>query len=496
MSQSNIRSRYKKALKSSVEAKLESQGALIQDLEQQLSTARTTYNALKNELTPYLNDSSVIKPGPITCIPRELLVEMFKLYLGAAGHQCIRTLLLICRQWHHLVADTPSLWTTIHVKPPSLSVNCQTPYPYSQLLLYVKTCLQRCGTLPLDVLVDFGHHQHSAKEFAKFRVRLAVKPLVDTMCDTTSEWCKKLVSAPISGSHSVKLEYQQLRNALRLLIGPDGCHRSRWKTLKFFCLDWEDQHQALAEMLGEALPNLVSLEADTKIEQFNEIPSLRVLKYPNSGMRAFDGLSSQNIECLGIGSLGPSHFQLLGALCSLRELSYTPLCVRECSFPNSTNILKLPLLRRLILRSHVHTCTVQFDLPCLESLTLIDSLVTPDIPVPSLSLDLSENLSVRTALYELVYSLGTVQRLNIYGCSRDCVEEVLGDTRKANALTPGLQTVWWARYKGDDLESIRFTPAPEAEYVRQTFRKTPNNTRIEVLDYPLLRSAEDTDDSD
>ncbi|KAG8811988.1 hypothetical protein FRC19_003448, partial [Serendipita sp. 401] len=122
MSQSNIRSRYKKALKSSVEAKLaelESQGALIQDLEQQLSTARTTYNALKNELTPYLNDSSVIKPGPITCIPRELLVEMFKLYLGAAGHQCIRTLLLICRQWHHLVADTPSLWTTIHVKPPS-----------------------------------------------------------------------------------------------------------------------------------------------------------------------------------------------------------------------------------------------------------------------------------------------------------------------------------------------------------------------------------------
>ncbi|KAH8830822.1 hypothetical protein DL96DRAFT_1554174 [Flagelloscypha sp. PMI_526] len=53
---------------------------------------------------------------PINCLPRDLLIDIFALYINQAGSY-IRAepiqLSIICKRWRHILHETPSLWQKI-----------------------------------------------------------------------------------------------------------------------------------------------------------------------------------------------------------------------------------------------------------------------------------------------------------------------------------------------------------------------------------------------
>ncbi|KAG9051928.1 hypothetical protein FS842_010812 [Serendipita sp. 407] len=457
------RLQYRDDLHPSVETKISELArhrALVHDLEQKLSVAREVCGALEIELSPYLEFPSVIKSCRISLLPSELLVEIFTLYLKSVGHPFIRRLILVCRRWHHLVVRTASLWTTIHAKPIYPSV--QHPNPYSELRLYIKACLQRSETLPLDINIKFTWHVDSPDDLAALQIRAIAEPLIDTSHRETAEWFRRIRGEQTSASQAVKREHQYLLDAIRLLVS----HQSRWRTLRFSAPGWKSAHRIPREILAEASPNLVLFHTDTKLSVFGEMPSLKALK-----VHLFDNLveeifNKDGIERLDVKYLASTGFKMLANWASLRELRCTYQCRGSYSRGNSREVIRLPVLRNLTLYGYNHPCHNDFDLPSLVHMTLKRCTFIPNISVPSLCLDLSKGNPGKEDLYAYLCSLGTTQNLVVYGSKRDWLEEALEDSKKANGLTPTLQAVTWAESHRADLEFIDFTPTSATDYIR------------------------------
>ncbi|KAG8820058.1 hypothetical protein FRC17_010258 [Serendipita sp. 399] len=465
MFKANTRSKYRENVSHSVEemiSKLEHHQTLVRDLEQQLSSARVAVKDLEDNLTSYLKVSLI----GIGRLPAELLLDIFKLYLEIAGHQRIWDLLLVCHSWHRLIVNTQSLWTSIHVRPAYPSA--QNPTPYSRLQLYVKACLKRSGTQPLDIRVDYDLIIRSADELTSLRIHTLVKPLVDQEHLETSDWFRRIKDQNISASSAVKDEYRHLHDVFDVLIGPDGCHRRRWKTLKVFLCGWHQARLVLEDMLSGPCPSLVLLDTDTPIRQLGVTPNLKTLRlrklneHVRESVKYFD---KSKVERFVVGRLNLEELKSLTEWRSLRELRYTHSCSGKCH--NSRAIIYLPTLRKLILHNYTHECCVTFDLPSLEQLTLKRSQVVPNISAPSICLDLSNRNATQYELYSLLLGLNGVQRLVVFGCERRTLEKKLEGIRQLNELTPTLQKVEWAKHKGDALTHIRFIRCSANDYRRR-----------------------------
>ncbi|KAG8814443.1 hypothetical protein FRC17_001116 [Serendipita sp. 399] len=284
MFKANTRSEYREDVPHSVEemiSKLEHHQTLARDLEQQLSSARVAVKDLEDNLTPYLKVSLI----GIGCLPVELLLDIFKHYLGTVGHQRIRDL----------------------------------------LLLYVEACLRRSGTQPLDIRVNYDLIISSADELTSIRIRTLVKPLVDQEHLETSDWFRRIKGQNISASSVVQDEYRHLRDVFDVLIGPDGCHRRRWRTLEAFFCGWHQARPVLKDMLSGLCPSLVLLDTDTPIHQLGVTPNLKTLRlrklneHVRESVKYFD---KSKVERFVVGRLNLEELKSLTEWRSLRELRY------------------------------------------------------------------------------------------------------------------------------------------------------------------------------
>ncbi|KAG8846003.1 hypothetical protein FRC20_003081 [Serendipita sp. 405] len=223
------------------------------------------------------------------------------------------------------------------------------------------------------------------------------------------------------------------------------------------------------------------------------MPSLKALKVCLFNSLVEEIFNKDGIERLDIKYLSPNGFKMLANWASLRELRCTYQCRGSYSRGYSREVISLPVLRNLTLYGYNHLCDTDFDLPSLVQMTLKRCTFMPNISVPSLCLDLSKGNARKEDLHAYLCSLGTTQRLAVYGSKRDWLEEALEDSKKANELTPTLQAVTWAKSHRADLEFIDFTPTSATDYIRPPRKYTlcphPNYAWC-----PESRSSSDTED--
>ncbi|KAK7058199.1 hypothetical protein R3P38DRAFT_2844807 [Favolaschia claudopus] len=108
--------------------------------------------------------------APVQRIPDEMLVEIFgwcspsSLYwvsdeIDRICFRHLRDLAKVCSRWHHIVMNTPKLWSRITVNT-HLWRKDSSPSP-SQLLLFLEDALRRGGSYPLSLDVDPDHGDDS-----------------------------------------------------------------------------------------------------------------------------------------------------------------------------------------------------------------------------------------------------------------------------------------------------------------------------------------------
>jgi hypothetical protein len=114
-------------------------------------------------------ESMVEERGPIvTCqrIPSHNATLPFDI-LGLVFHYVtdgypinLRSLLFVCRAWHNAVCLHPTLWATIWVDHTLLTTFAPNHKLSEPLInLYIRSCLKRSGTVPLDIALYFYSYQ-------------------------------------------------------------------------------------------------------------------------------------------------------------------------------------------------------------------------------------------------------------------------------------------------------------------------------------------------
>lgn len=145
------------------------QEELIRNLEAQLDNVRHEHAQLEVELTPYhdcivpneqslgRNIGRIVQDAHVAPVYRcseDVLLEIFQHYL-TEYHPSIWNLLLVCRNWNHIVIHNPLLWTRIQT--PSILLNYNSYPDFDKFATpYVKACVERSQTLPLDIELMLG----------------------------------------------------------------------------------------------------------------------------------------------------------------------------------------------------------------------------------------------------------------------------------------------------------------------------------------------------
>ncbi|CAG7850805.1 SubName: Full=Uncharacterized protein {ECO:0000313/EMBL:CCA76096.1} [Serendipita indica DSM 11827] len=88
---------------------------------------------------------------PIKKCPQELLLKIFRYYLGESSHQAIANLLLVCKHWYRLVMDSPEIWACVEV---DFRIGDDEAH-LNALCTYAVTCMRRSKGLLLDVIIRF-----------------------------------------------------------------------------------------------------------------------------------------------------------------------------------------------------------------------------------------------------------------------------------------------------------------------------------------------------
>jgi len=102
---------------------------------------------LEKELAPYY--SSI---APVHDCPAEILSAIFRFCLEETP-RLTRHLMLVCKQWYHVVVGDATLWTKI-------SVSFDTPSSMQEVIrstnLYIEACNRYSCNLPIDLELNFG----------------------------------------------------------------------------------------------------------------------------------------------------------------------------------------------------------------------------------------------------------------------------------------------------------------------------------------------------
>lgn len=268
--------RYQQDLPRPIQRKISlfsKQEKLMADLRAQLETLEREHGQLELELVPYLLNSLSIQPSSapkarisnaiaVHRLPEEILCMVFEYYLNS-HHNRIRRLLLVCKRWHHLVMNSPKLWTRINLQHPERLLET-----YSQLSdrQYITACVERSQGLSLDVTLDFGSFP-TASKWLQGKIQSCILASIDPD-DRYCEFVTYTKNAIFFESPKYEAEVD---TALQHISGKDNEHMKRWSALHIsFNKSSTEEGPEFGWMLFRRLtghtPNLKTLQIEGLLE--------------------------------------------------------------------------------------------------------------------------------------------------------------------------------------------------------------------------------------
>jgi F-box-like len=196
----------------------------IKNLNEQLNTAKSEYNRLELEWENY--KASI---APILTCPPEVLSMVFHFYLRE-NPRLVRRLLLVCKQWYNLVVHDPRMWNRISVTVPNEWDIESAAVPIERR---IKCCLQRSGTLLLDLDLDLSNLR-SAEDQLIEKIRMCfIHEVSEDDWDTIYDWTEgldtqELVKSPTTTTY----QPESIFKVVHQLVGNRGEIMTRWGSLK------------------------------------------------------------------------------------------------------------------------------------------------------------------------------------------------------------------------------------------------------------------------
>ncbi|KIM32559.1 hypothetical protein M408DRAFT_19959 [Serendipita vermifera MAFF 305830] len=205
---------------------LQSQNGLIEELQLRLNAARLERDRLEREIDEY-RTSIPSGPSYIHRCPKEVLMILFEFYT-LENPRVVRRLLQVCREWYQLAISTPRLWNRIPVTPEyvwDMKSSCKDIYRR------VGVCLQRSGSLPLELDLNFTNFESSR---AKIREKI-IDCFWDDIQDipTLSGWAWNLPTEEIEEFKVIPACHpRHVLVVIRQLTGKTGDVMLRWGSLR------------------------------------------------------------------------------------------------------------------------------------------------------------------------------------------------------------------------------------------------------------------------
>ncbi|KAG8821004.1 hypothetical protein FRC17_009951 [Serendipita sp. 399] len=212
----------------------------IQRLEIQLAQAVARRAQLMKEIE---HDAVTLANHNWLPIPEDIVIVIF-CSLVFPNPAIVRHLMLVCRHWHSVITNTPILWSVINLRP---SNNLTLLSSWTD---YCRACIQRSGSSPLEVTIDY-REVIEPKFFAavtiypawiKLHLAMKVYSFFKTFCHFMPAY---------TAEHFVRFEAP-----VRELIGADCSGVSRWKALTVEGTGWDYRILSLIRRClgGDALP--------------------------------------------------------------------------------------------------------------------------------------------------------------------------------------------------------------------------------------------------
>jgi hypothetical protein len=413
--QDNLPQEIKEKIQLSVE-----QDAAILDLETRLREMRIKQTELLRELAPFRHLRHEIGQGSsyeqiegsetfIHRCPTEILILIFE-YSIAKNHSRIRSLLVICRRWYHIVMDTPTLWATIQITKSDLKSHD----------VYIAACNERSRSALMDIDLDFTEFP-SHREYT----RRKIGTLLRTICDPREELPMRRYEMEIEFEFPPPEYVRQVQELLSCLSGPVGEHRRRWRSLSWILPNSRIIASILYSSFQGVTPHLKKLQILGGPGDFQpHVPPQQRFQAPNL----------QYLQIPAAASIS----QFVGFAGSLRELDIT-------LFGDIRSISSFQLLKVLKIRASMfRSTTIQpsiISLPHLITFTLteeIDILRPLQLDFPAL-----QNLNIRTVCAEDFGKFRQLSPLHInwdddgfrWGHAKERTETILRMSSKLLTLT-------------------------------------------------------------
>jgi len=236
--------------------------------------------------------------SPLRRVPPEILELIFIEFLKENDHRRIRRLLLVCRHWYTIITTRESFWCKIKVQ----LLDLVAPVKISDWKPYVEACLAHSGAMPLQVEIDYDQDLDPGHSIGHEEMEIYVLE-----------------------------NFGMFAYPIRLLVGQEGLHMRRWRSLIFSISD--SISRTIADVFSEILvwPTPLLEELDVRgIDHFlhltfPNLANLHTLKFHFTSLklRAFN-VSSSSLQILHMPYLTKrSSFEALSKFINLRELCFT-----------------------------------------------------------------------------------------------------------------------------------------------------------------------------
>ena len=430
--------------------------ALVEELTSRLISAQHEYDELQREWLQY--QASI---APIRRCPSEVLLMIFKLYV-VEDPLAIGQLLLVCKHWYELASTSPQLWTHIRVEfTDDWDVKSISETTYR----YIDMCLQRSGSMLLEVGLDFRNlmsiHGQIIKEI--------LDNLENFVSDNQGElisWATDLDTEAVDNGEvmsSFHLDYAF--EVINKLVGENGGTMKRWKSLDLqFPLDDNELAQEVWDHFLYPTPNLTRMVLGEFRRYFPHHSGNVTPAFPDlSSLKHLDIYDAPDRQCFAPHGSSLQSLILRGgteswtatSLASFTNLQTLELIGEYYEFqrpPSSPPILNLPELRQLTLRGDFSfSDMMEFVAPKLRMLNIVqeDSWCFPTLPnaqPPCVGWELDsyyerDREGLQHQLDEILTKYHTTERLVCPEDLSDLVIETL-QRRKANGtLSSTLRTV-------------------------------------------------------
>ena len=346
---------------------IQRQRALIEDLATRLKAAQLEHDRLETELNEYR--ASI---APIRKCPEEVLLMIFKFFTDGAPE--LVGLLQVCKRWRDIAANAPRLWTHIKIK---IRPTWDQREAARKNAAMVKSHLKHSASLPLHINLDLKYmldEKSQTNEYADSSgCENELFRYARRFLNPTNAYIDHVVN--ISESYGP----EQVWRMVNVLVGEDGMHMRRWKTLHILQPSNGRDVREIWKLFSGRTPELTELLIPVNLSQlsrasskktFPDLSSLEALTLEGVASDTdFLGLTFPSVKRLDLEMIISCSSQLS----LFTSLEYLDVLFYGVSAVGAVPAIHLPVLRDLVL--HIYGPTgVEWHVPVLQNLTFIGSL--------------------------------------------------------------------------------------------------------------------------